>query len=232
MSILGLMLRATHWPLFAVGCLCLALVNAVLGAEQLPVPVPNVGPIEIVNQVCHSPIPRVTVTVTVVIVGNNWTAERVQAAKAAYQQACQRRQEHIRQVADEFSAPTEWSDRAELRKLEQDLLRTRQEWLALAPAEPTEWWPGGYRLRRSTGTIHRRDGAGGLGVWPTRDAAEDYVRAQIAAHAAEVGFSDRLPAMWDVEIEWCAVRDDPEWFQGRLEAPVVALDAAFWGAQD
>ncbi|MGI8310532.1 hypothetical protein [Saccharopolyspora hattusasensis] len=47
MSILGLMLRATHWPLFAVGCLCLALVNAVLGAEQLPVPVPNVGPIEI-----------------------------------------------------------------------------------------------------------------------------------------------------------------------------------------
>ncbi|WP_190815730.1 hypothetical protein [Saccharopolyspora pogona] len=47
MSILGLMLRATHWPLFAVGCLCLGLVNAVLGAEQLPVPVPNVGPIEI-----------------------------------------------------------------------------------------------------------------------------------------------------------------------------------------
>ncbi|GAA4870363.1 hypothetical protein [Saccharopolyspora cebuensis] len=47
MSTAVLMLRAVHWPLFAAGCAVVAALNAVLGAIELPVPVPNTGEVDV-----------------------------------------------------------------------------------------------------------------------------------------------------------------------------------------
>ncbi|WP_019854779.1 hypothetical protein [Actinopolyspora mortivallis] len=47
MSPFRLLLRAHHWPLYLLGCAGIALVNALLGAERLPVPVPNVDQLDV-----------------------------------------------------------------------------------------------------------------------------------------------------------------------------------------
>ncbi|SDZ50756.1 hypothetical protein SAMN05216215_108614 [Saccharopolyspora shandongensis] len=154
--------------------------------------------------------------------------ERVRTAKAAYQDLRERRFDHVRQVSGEESAPREWSDDAEQALLECREMQARQDWLAYAPEGPTEWWPGGWRIRRDTGVIHREGGAGGLGVWPTRDAAKQYVQDQVAGY--DPSGSARAPLLWQAQVEWCAVRDDPTRYQGKLNAPVIALDEDFWVA--
>ncbi|GAA2357401.1 hypothetical protein GCM10009854_39790 [Saccharopolyspora halophila] len=47
MTVLVLALRACHWPLFVAASALLAAVNALFGAEQLPVPRPNIGALDV-----------------------------------------------------------------------------------------------------------------------------------------------------------------------------------------
>ncbi|PRW64439.1 hypothetical protein [Actinopolyspora mortivallis] len=47
MSPFWLLLRAHHWPLYLLGCAGTALVHTLFGAERLPVPVPNVGSLDV-----------------------------------------------------------------------------------------------------------------------------------------------------------------------------------------
>lgn len=43
----GVLLRAHHWPLYAAACAGFVGLHALAGQSLLPVPVPNVGPVEV-----------------------------------------------------------------------------------------------------------------------------------------------------------------------------------------
>ena len=148
-------------------------------------------------------------------------AEQVRSAKATYLDLGARRAALIRDLSSDETAPTGWSDIAELDLLERQEIAARDAWLAHAPTAPASWWPGGWRLRLPGGTIRRREGVGDLGVWRTRDDAEHY----LAEHTTPDG---TLPArLRGAQPEWCATREDPHTLHGVNRDP-IALDLDFW----
>lgn len=131
-------------------------------------------------------------------------------ARAAYWRARERRLEHVRLISD--GAPLEESDLLELRAREQAERQARRAWLALAPAAPTPQWPGGWRIRKRSGAIHRHGGVDDLGVWPSKQQAEHYRTGR---------------SSWrDAVVEWCAFRNDVP--DDMIEMDPVVLDDEFW----
>jgi hypothetical protein len=163
----------------------------------------------------------------VTVIGMDVSAEQVRAAKDAYLQARRLRLEQAGVMSADDGILNEWTDNAELDLRTRREMQARAAWLALAPEEPTEWWPGGYRIREvdlmhPQGRIHHRGGVEGLGVWRTAAEAEDYLQSASA-------FSGEWAARG--LVEWCAIRDEEPNRHNRLEARLVVLDADFWAVR-
>ena len=133
--------------------------------------------------------------------------DRYQLALAGYQQARERVRRIAKFVYGEYENPDMLADAD---RAERDEAHARQELLALAPDQPTTWWPGGWTARSGT----RPFGYGGL---PGQATGTNVWRSAAEARACQTAF---FPDTEPWTVSWT-----PATHRHGQDTPI---DAAFW----